>query len=296
MLACVERRLRDAPLGRRADDHDALGALRLEEQVERSVIEGGVAVLEQNVVAGPREEISDDVSAGPVRGFAGERGRVTVPAVAVVVDVDHRHSGLARYFDRARHRIAAGPKGSEQCLGVVVLEGVEHVDHEESVPLPEVDHDPTGIPRRPERCTRRSERACGCFSPLRVILASPQSSIVRSALWASAVMPEQDSFPAETDAIVLGRYAASLGAVLDVPRAVRNGAEITSVLGTIARAVSEALGFETVVMNVYRPEWDDFYVAAVHGSDAVRAALLGSVDDWGTWKPLLHPQFRQAGA
>jgi diguanylate cyclase (GGDEF)-like protein len=109
-------------------------------------------------------------------------------------------------------------------------------------------------------------------------------------------MPEQDSSLAATDASGFDQYAASLGAVLDVPRAVRNGAEITSVLNTIARAVSEALGFETVVMNVYRPEWDDFYVAAVHGSDAVRAALLGSVDDWGAWKALLHPQFRHAGA
>jgi diguanylate cyclase (GGDEF)-like protein len=109
-------------------------------------------------------------------------------------------------------------------------------------------------------------------------------------------MPNHDPSPAGTDASDFGQYAASLGAVLDVPRAVRNGAEITSVLDTIARAVSEALGFETVVMNVYRPEWDDFHVAAVHGSDSVRAALLGSVDDWGTWKPLLHPQFRRAGA
>lgn len=99
-----------------------------------------------------------------------------------------------------------------------------------------------------------------------------------------------------TDASGFGQYAASLAAVLDVPRAVRNGAEITSVLSTIARAVSEALGFETVVMNVYRPEWDDFYVAAVHGSDEVREALLGSVDDWGTWNALLDPQFRNAGA
>jgi diguanylate cyclase (GGDEF)-like protein len=109
-------------------------------------------------------------------------------------------------------------------------------------------------------------------------------------------MPEHGSSPVGTDASGFGRYAASLGAVLDAPRALRAGAEITSVLSTIARAVSEALGFETVVMNVYRPEWDDFYVAAVHGSDAVRAALLGSVDEWGTWKELLRPQFRHAGA
>jgi len=68
------------------------------------------------------------------------------------------------------------------------------------------------------------------------------------------------------------------------------------VLATVARAVSDALGFETVVMNVYRPEWDDFYVAAVHGSNAVRSALLGSVDAWETWEALLHQRFRRAGA
>jgi diguanylate cyclase (GGDEF)-like protein len=109
-------------------------------------------------------------------------------------------------------------------------------------------------------------------------------------------MLEQRSTQAGIDVPGVGRYAASLAAVLDVPRAVRSGADIGSVLSTIARAVSEALGFQTVVMNVYRPEWDDFYVAAVHGSDAVRAALLGSVYDCDTWKELLHPRFRRAGA
>lgn len=109
-------------------------------------------------------------------------------------------------------------------------------------------------------------------------------------------MRDQPSSPAGPDRIGVAEYAASLGAVLDVPRAVRSGADIGSVLATVARAVSDALGFETVVMNVYRPEWDDFYVAAVHGSDAVRSALLGSVDEWETWEALLHQRFRRAGA
>jgi diguanylate cyclase (GGDEF)-like protein len=109
-------------------------------------------------------------------------------------------------------------------------------------------------------------------------------------------MRDQPSFPAGPDTIGVAEYAASLGAVLDVPRAVRSGADIGSVLATVARAVSDALGFETVVMNVYRPEWDDFYVAAVHGSEAVRSALLVSVDEWKTWEALLHQRFRRAGA
>jgi len=109
-------------------------------------------------------------------------------------------------------------------------------------------------------------------------------------------MLEQHSSDAGTDATGVGAHAAALRAVLDVPRAVRSGVDIGSVLSTIARAVSEALGFQTVVMNVYRPEWDDFYVAAVHGSESVRAVLLGSVYDCDTWKALLQPRFQRAGA
>ncbi len=96
--------------------------------------------------------------------------------------------------------------------------------------------------------------------------------------------------------VVQPAFESSLQALLEVTRAVRTGADIDSVLTTIARAVSEALGFQTVVINVYRPEWDDFYVATVYGSDAVRDALLGSIYDWESWKPLLHPRFLRAGA
>ena len=79
-------------------------------------------------------------------------------------------------------------------------------------------------------------------------------------------------------------------------RAVRSGADVSSVLSTIARAVAEIMGFQTVVLNVYRPEWDDFYVEAVYGSALVRDALLGQIYDWDSWKPLLHPRFMRSGA
>jgi diguanylate cyclase (GGDEF)-like protein len=92
------------------------------------------------------------------------------------------------------------------------------------------------------------------------------------------------------------KVASSLQALLEVTRAVRSGADVRSVLGTIARAVAETLGFQTVVLNVYRPEWDDFSVETVYGSDGVREALLGSIYDWESWKPLLHPRFLRCGA
>ena len=97
-------------------------------------------------------------------------------------------------------------------------------------------------------------------------------------------------------AVATAEFASSLQGLLAVSRAVRSGADVGSVLDTIARAVSDTLGFQTVVLNVYRPEWDDFYVETVYGSALVRKALLGQVYDWDSWKPLLHPRFLRAGA
>ena len=97
-------------------------------------------------------------------------------------------------------------------------------------------------------------------------------------------------------AVATAEFASSLQGLLAVSRAVRSGADVGSVLDTIARAVSETMGFQTVVLNVYRPEWDDFYVETVYGSALVRKALLGQIYDWDSWKPLLHPRFLRAGA
>ena len=89
---------------------------------------------------------------------------------------------------------------------------------------------------------------------------------------------------------------SSLRSLLGITKAVRTGADVGSVLDGIASVIAETLGFDTVVLNVYRPEWDDFHVATVHGSAAVREALLGSVYDWSSWTPLLDSRFSRAGA
>ena len=90
-------------------------------------------------------------------------------------------------------------------------------------------------------------------------------------------------------------FASSLRSLLEIAKAVRSGADVDSVLDAIARVVGETLGFQTVVLNVYRPESDDFYVATVHGNDPVRDALLGSVYEWSSWTPLLDERFARAG-
>jgi diguanylate cyclase (GGDEF)-like protein len=97
-------------------------------------------------------------------------------------------------------------------------------------------------------------------------------------------------------AVARAEFASSLQGLLEVSSAVRSGADVGLVLDTIAGAVSKTLGFQTVVLNVYRPEWDDFYVQTVYGSALVRRALLGQIYNWGSWKPLLHPRFLRAGA
>ncbi|HEY6836034.1 MAG TPA: diguanylate cyclase [Gaiellaceae bacterium] len=99
-----------------------------------------------------------------------------------------------------------------------------------------------------------------------------------------------------SEAVATAEFASSLQGLLAVSRAVRSGADVGSVLDTIARSVSDTLGFQTVVLNVYRPAWDDFYVETVYGSELVRKALLGQIYDWDSWKPLLDPKFLRAGA
>ena len=87
-----------------------------------------------------------------------------------------------------------------------------------------------------------------------------------------------------------------LGALVGVTELVRGDNDLPTVLSLIARTVSEALGFATVVVNSYRREWDDFCVTAVHGDEEVRAALLGSTYEWDGWRPLLDERFLRCGA
>jgi PAS domain S-box-containing protein len=87
-----------------------------------------------------------------------------------------------------------------------------------------------------------------------------------------------------------------LRGLLEVTRLVRAGEEIPELLAAIARTVSDSLAFRTVVVNLYRREWDDFIVTTVYGSDDARAALLGQVQPPSEWEPLLDERFLVRGA
>jgi diguanylate cyclase (GGDEF)-like protein len=89
---------------------------------------------------------------------------------------------------------------------------------------------------------------------------------------------------------------ASLRGLLDVTRLVRRAGSLSSVLDAIARTVSDSLGLDTVVINLRRPGTDVFEVVTVHGSDAVRDALLATVNGWDEWAPILDARFHRRGA
>ena len=84
--------------------------------------------------------------------------------------------------------------------------------------------------------------------------------------------------------------------LLDVARLVGSDRSLDSVLSEIARTISEALGFQGVAFNLYRPAWDDFIVSTVHGSEAMCETLLGETYDWSVWDLPLEDRFERRGA
>lgn len=87
-----------------------------------------------------------------------------------------------------------------------------------------------------------------------------------------------------------------LRGLVEVTRLVRAAGDVPELLQGIARVIAESLGYGTVAINVYRPEWDDFETTAVHGDDDARAALHGHVRRIEEWEPLLAERFQRRGA
>ena len=90
--------------------------------------------------------------------------------------------------------------------------------------------------------------------------------------------------------------SSSVQALLEVTSVVRGERDLRSALATIVKTVAKALEFKTVVLNLYRPEFDDFCVTDVYGSAEARDALLGSTYERGAWRDLLSERFRRGGA
>jgi diguanylate cyclase (GGDEF)-like protein len=89
---------------------------------------------------------------------------------------------------------------------------------------------------------------------------------------------------------------ARLGATFERAASVRDQGHLQEVLEDVARAIGEVLGYRAVVVNVYRPAFDDMFTAAVVGSEASAQQLLGTSSPNETWAPLFAPRFEHGGA
>ena len=87
-----------------------------------------------------------------------------------------------------------------------------------------------------------------------------------------------------------------LRGLLDVAAAVRTGGELPSVLQAVAGAIAGPLGYRAVVINLYRPAWDDFEVVVVLGNEASQELLMGQTSGMEDWSGLLSERFLQQGA
>jgi diguanylate cyclase (GGDEF)-like protein len=89
---------------------------------------------------------------------------------------------------------------------------------------------------------------------------------------------------------------ARIQGLVDVIGLVRMKDDPDRLLDELADTVGRALGLGTVVVNVYRPEWDDYIVSSVHGSEEARGLLLGATYARSWFDPLLASRFHRRGA
>jgi len=90
--------------------------------------------------------------------------------------------------------------------------------------------------------------------------------------------------------------ASPLRSLVEVTRLVRSVEQLPQLLEAIARTIAETLGYRTVVINVYRPAWNDVVVESVHGDQCVREALLGNRRRIEEWEELLCERYFRRGA
>jgi diguanylate cyclase (GGDEF)-like protein/PAS domain S-box-containing protein len=92
-----------------------------------------------------------------------------------------------------------------------------------------------------------------------------------------------------------GEAIAPLRGLLEFARIARRQPTLLETLRAVASAVSDAVGFATVVINAYQADRDLYEVVTVHGSERASEILLGSVTKPETWVPLLDERFRRHG-
>jgi diguanylate cyclase (GGDEF)-like protein len=87
-----------------------------------------------------------------------------------------------------------------------------------------------------------------------------------------------------------------LRGLVEVTRILRAREDLPALLDAVARTIGESLGYRTVAVNLYRPEWDDFEVTTVHGNEKAKEVLLGNARPGDDWTVLLSERFERRGA
>src|SRR3954447_11823122 len=83
---------------------------------------------------------------------------------------------------------------------------------------------------------------------------------------------------------------------MEVTRVVGGDESIQSVLDAIARTLTQTVGFAGVVINVYRPQWDDYEAATVVGPPKMVDDLLGATYEASWIHVVLDERFNRRGA
>jgi len=87
-----------------------------------------------------------------------------------------------------------------------------------------------------------------------------------------------------------------LRGLVEVTRLLRAREDLPALLDAVARTIGESLGYGTVAVNLYRPQWDDFEVTTVYGNEGAREALVGLARPGEDWTVLLVERFERHGA
>ena len=106
-----------------------------------------------------------------------------------------------------------------------------------------------------------------------------------------SIEPINDLVPAVQPTVL-----ARLGAMFEQTASVRNREDLQIVLEDVCRTIADVLGYRAVVMNLYRPAFDDMFTAAAVGSEDSVDALVGRSSPNETWTPLLADRFERHGA
>ena len=85
--------------------------------------------------------------------------------------------------------------------------------------------------------------------------------------------------------------SGALRTLLARARDVRTSDDVASVLTEVADYAAHAAGMGFAVIDLHRPQWNDFETVAVAGAEEIRTALLNTTTQWVFWAPKLAPQF-----